>query len=66
MSPASSRFSRFAPRPSGDHVRVLDEEQRVGDLAALARRDQLELHRPHVAERARAEVDDACFVFQRF
>ena len=40
--------------PGGDHVRVLHQEQGVGDLVALAGRHQLQLPRPDVAELARA------------
>ena len=44
--------------PERDDVRVLDEDQRVGDLVALARRHQLALQRPDLAELAGAEVDE--------
>ena len=43
----------------GDHVRVLDEDERVGDLVALARAHQLALQRPDLAEVAGAEIEEA-------
>ena len=55
----ASRFSPCALRPERDDVRVLDEDERVRDLVALARRHQLALQRPDLAELAGAEIDDA-------
>ena len=50
---------RLAPPAEREHVRVLDEQQRVGHLVALARLDQRELAGPRVAVRRPAEIDDA-------
>ena len=58
VSPRSSRLSRFALRPAREHVRVLDEQQRVGDLAGLALLDERELARPDGGVVARPEIED--------
>ena len=41
-----------------DHVRMLDEHQRIGDLVTLPRADQLQLPRPDLAVFACAEIED--------
>ena len=49
---------RLAPAAEREHVRVLDDDQRVGRFADLARLDERELLRPHLAVVGGAEIED--------
>src|SRR3569623_822102 len=49
----------------GDHVRVLDEHQRVRNLVTLPRRPQLALQRPDLAVLAHAQVQQSSLVSHR-
>jgi hypothetical protein len=41
-----------------EHVRMLDDDQRVGRVAFLARLDERELLGPDIAVRDRTEIED--------
>lgn len=57
--PGSQQVLCVASAPEREHVRVLDQDERVGDRFGLSCGHELLLQSPGLLERAKARVEDA-------